>query len=497
MNVRLLYPNKDFKLITDYNENQTDLVDDLELELIFKAAAGYNKHNYSVFKSVILDINTDIEVIKYRQEVFGDFLRNYDLMQEINKFVTSTLQALRASFFGVIDSTINSKYFSAAGLVEYMIPALAQIRDSILPNRDSFKSRGIQELIKIFDTELADKKIESLKFTFDKLQFKPGVLVRCHFVNGTEIGGFDLMQYEENPDNDKRWRKAKKYEVNFLDQNSHREYIRKMDLSLNSIVNSVVKICNTFYNFFNQLYEEFAFYIASVNLYKVFSNKGISVTYPEPCAPEDKIFDVDNLVELGLALNDHIVIGNTLCESNKPLFLVTGANQGGKSTFLRSTGQSFLLMQAGLFVPAKKFKVSVVEGIYTHFGREEDESLQSGRLDEELSRMSRIINSITPNSLMLFNESFVSTNEREGALIASQIIDALTSEGVWVIFITHMYELYLKLTSKKRDDVYYLRASRDRTFKLVEGEPLSTSFAMDIYQDIFMESDSVESKWNI
>lgn len=101
----------------------------------------------------------------------------------------------------------------------------------------------------------------------------------------------------------------------------------------------------------------------------------------------------------------------------RELAIITGANTGGKSTFLRSVGLSQLMMQCGMFVPAKSLSANLCDGLFTHYKREEDTTMESGKLDEELSRMSGIIENITANSMLLFNESFTATNEREGSEI--------------------------------------------------------------------------------
>ena len=116
------------------------------------------------------------------------------------------------------------------------------------------------------------------------------------------------------------------------------------------------------------------------------------------------------------------VIGNDVTGDQKALVMITGANRGGKSTFLRSIGLAQLMMQCGMFVPAESFRANVCHGVFTHFKREEDSSMGSGKLDEELRRMSGIVDQISPYSMALFNESFASTNEREGSEIARQIV---------------------------------------------------------------------------
>jgi DNA mismatch repair ATPase MutS len=188
------------------------------------------------------------------------------------------------------------------------------------------------------------------------------------------------------------------------------------------------------------------------------------------------------------------VVGNDVNADNKGLVIITGANQGSKSTFLRSVGLAQLMMQAGIFVPAKSFSANVCDGLFTHYKREEDVSMESGKLDEELGRMSDIVDHITPNSILLFNESFAATNEREGSEIARQIVSALLEKRIKMFFVTHLYEFSHSLFEKKITNALFLRAEREaegkRTYKIVEGEPLETSFGEDSYIKVFGSEES-------
>lgn len=190
---------------------------------------------------------------------------------------------------------------------------------------------------------------------------------------------------------------------------------------------------------------------------------------------------------LSLSTEDRVV-GNDVSGDDKVLVMITGANRGGKSTFLRSIGVARLMMQCGLFLPAVSFRANVCQGIFTHFKREEDANMKSGKLDEELSRMRSMVDYITANSIVLFNESFASTNERKGSEIARQIVRALLETGVKVFYVTHMFDLAHGLYLPKMDTALFLRAERladgRRTFRLVEGEPLRTSYGEDLYRRI-------------
>ena len=115
--------------------------------------------------------------------------------------------------------------------------------------------------------------------------------------------------------------------------------------------------------------------------------------------------------------------------------------------------------------------------------------MKSGKFDEELTRMSAIVDKLTPDCMVLFNESFAATNEREGSEIARQIVSALLEKHIKVFFVTHQYELAHGYFDKKMGNILYLRAERQldgaRTYKLVEGEPLQTSYGEDLYNKIF------------
>jgi len=123
--------------------------------------------------------------------------------------------------------------------------------------------------------------------------------------------------------------------------------------------------------------------------------------------------------------------------------------------------------------------------------------MTSGKLDEELARMSEIVDHIEPNSMLLFNESFAATNEREGSEIARQIVCALLEKRIKIFYVTHLYEFAHDFFNRKRGDAIFLRAERNadgtRTFRLLEGEPLETAFGEDLYRQIFGLDDGTNA----
>ncbi len=154
-------------------------------------------------------------------------------------------------------------------------------------------------------------------------------------------------------------------------------------------------------------------------------------------------------------------------------------------------------MQSGMFVAAESFSANICCGIFAYYRREEYSGIGSGKLDEEVGRMSNIVDHLTPNSLSLFNESFAATNEREGSEIARQIISAPLGkepgpsevERNKVSFVTHIYELAHGFYEKRLATAIFLRAEREAngtcTFKLIEGEPSETIYGENLYETIF------------
>jgi DNA mismatch repair ATPase MutS len=261
---------------------------------------------------------------------------------------------------------------------------------------------------------------------------------------------------------------------------------------LRSLLGTLGQSADHIFSFFGMLRAELGFYVACLNLRGQLIASGEPVCFPDPLPADTRAFSCRGLYEPCLALASPArVVGNDVAADGKSLVIVTGANQGGKSTFLRSVGLAHLMMQCGMFVAAELFRASVCSALFTHFRREEDPSMRSGRLDEELSRMKRITDRVIPNALVLFNESFSATNELEGAQVANGIVRALVETGSRVFFVTHSYELSHRLYVDCSPAWLFLRAERNidgtRSYRVVKGEPLRSSFGEDLYRRILGE----------
>jgi hypothetical protein len=135
-------------------------------------------------------------------------------------------------------------------------------------------------------------------------------------------------------------------------------------------------------------------------------------------------------------------------------------------------------------IARRRGEANVVADNRLRFGR-----MESGKLDEEQARMSDIVDHISANAMLLCNESFSSTNEREGSQIAREVITALVESDITVLLVTHMFDLANGFYERRLEDALFLRAERGsdgaRSFKISEGKPLPTSYGEDSYRKAF------------
>jgi len=358
-----------------------------------------------------------------------------------------------------------------------------------------FRSEGFRRFFSMIATELDDAYLRTVEDHLLRLRFRDGIVMSAALGAGNR-GTRHVLR--KPLDAKRRWRQriglwdrsGLVYQIPDRDDSGF-EALRELTGRGTSLVaNVLAQSTDHILSFFNLLRSELGFYIGCLNLQQRLAQKGEPVCLPEPLPAGKAMLSARALYDICLSLIVvERVVGHDVSADGTALVMITGANRGGKSTFLRSVGLAQLMMQCGMFVPAGSFRADVRQGMFTHFKREEDASMRSGKLDEELSRMSSIVDSLTPNGMVLLNESFASTNEREGSEIARQIVRALLETGVKVFYVTHMFNLAHGFYRGEMATAMFLRAERQsdgrRTFRLAEGEPLPTSYGEDVYRRIF------------
>jgi DNA mismatch repair ATPase MutS len=347
----------------------------------------------------------------------------------------------------------------------------------------------------MIQSELEDDYFAAVQDRLRELRFRSGVPISAELGKGNEGANYILRKPREKEHNlVKRILTPQApvytYSLHPRDEAGARALGELKDRGLNLVANALAQSADHIDSFFKILRVELAFYIGCLNLHGQLAEMEEPVAFPEPAPADERRCAYRGLYDVCLALTmNRKIVGNDGNADNKDLVIITGANQGGKSTFLRSIGVAQLMMQCGMFVPAVAFGANICSGLFTHYKREEDTSIESGKFDEELGRMSDIADRIEPNAMILFNESFSATNEREGSAIAAQITHALVESGIKVFFVTHLFEFPRGFHDSGMENVLFLRAERraggKRTFRLIGGAPMESSFGMDLYKNIF------------
>ena len=509
MKAYLLFPDQDFQLNQGIPDNSNDLIQDLELNTLFSAMAQDDKFLFEICKKVILcSMDNDVSSVKYRQEILMDCIENESVVRSIYDIAVETIEREKKIYWGIFSRYPQAILGRSIDVLVMFVSMLKKFRKIAEQNATKFKSRGLLRLFAMLSKELDDAYFSEIDSHLKELKFKNGILISAQLGRGFKGENYVLRKPNDPPENLISRLFALRpsgYSFTISDRDEHgaKALSEQKDRGINPVANALAQSTEHILSFFTLLRTELAFYIGCLNLHQKLIGLGEPVCFPEPTGPDRRDHEFREMFDVSLALTmNSKIVGNNFAGRNKNLIIITGANQGGKTIFLRSIGLAQLMMQSGMFVPAASFRANLCDQIFTHFKREEDETMESGKLDEELSRMSEVIDRITPNSLLLLNESFSATNEREGSEIARQVIRALNEENIKIFYVTHLYEFARHIYESRTDQMEFLRAERQpdgtRTFKLQVGAPLQTSYGKDLYQMVFQPgSTGAESEMSV
>jgi len=488
-----MYRDRDAGLSQELPPGTADLTRDLGLGLLFQAMAAGDDFLFGMAQRAVLSPLPDPEAITYRQQVLADTIAQPAVVGEIYDIAVAAITSERRAFFGLLSNSPDSILFRSMQVLEMFTGMLKRLRAVASEHAASFRSAGFTRFFRMLTEELDDGYLQVVEGHLKELGFRRGTLISAGLGRGNKGTGYVLRKPREQGWRDRiplGTRQGYSFSIPDRDDNGYRALSDLRARGLNGVANALAQSNDHILAFFTMLRAELAFYIGCLNLRESLTGAGEPLCVPVPL-PQDKLaLTARGLYDPALSLRlSGRAVGNDVDADGKGLIMITGANQGGKSTFLRSAGQAQLMMQSGMFVAAESFTASVCAGVFTHFKREEDATMEKGKLDEELSRMSGIAGEITAGCLLLCNESFASTNEREGSQIARQIVRALLESGIRVFFVTHLFDLANGFYEEKRETALFLRPERrddgTRTFRLLEGEPLPTSYGPDLYRQIF------------
>ena len=492
MNVNLLHPDHD---IDSRPGNVADLTADLELQVLYSAMAAGDDYLFEVAQRLVPVPLNDPELISYRQHVLADCLDDPATVQRMYTVATDAVNARRKVWLsGMMFQAPEAILHRGVGLMTVLSANLRAIRDIADDHRTTFGSDGFRRLFAMLGEQLPDDYLAQIEHHVHELELHRGIALSARLGPGNKACDFTLHRAPARPNILHRLTGTGHTGVDFdlpdRDVAGAQALTAFAGHGIADAAEVLSQAVDDIQAFFGRLRFELAFYLGCVNLYTKLTELGVPVCFPNPSPPDQQELWCRGLRDVGLCLTTvAAVTGNDIDADGASLIMITGANEGGKSTFLRSVGTAQTMMQAGMIVAAQNFRADVRDQLFTHFKREEDRTLTRGKLDEELARMRSIADRIRPGSLLLCNESFASTNEREGSHIAADIVRAFTEMGVKIVYVTHLYDLARNLHDRDEATDLFLRAERrgdgTRTHRVLPGAPEPTSYGQDSLARIF------------
>jgi hypothetical protein len=192
-------------------------------------------------------------------------------------------------------------------------------------------------------------------------------------------------------------------------------------------------------------YRDIQFYLLWLSFIEPLKNKGLPFCYPV-ISDEGKIcnaeqcFDISLAAKLLSAEND-IVTNDFSYQDGERILIVTGPNQGGKTTFARMVGQVFYLASLGLPVPGLSARLFLCTQIFTHFEKKEVLDTAQGKLRDDIERIHSILTTADSNSLLIMNETFSSTTLSDAVCLGKEIISQILLKDMLCVYVTFIDEL--------------------------------------------------------
>ncbi len=253
------------------------------------------------------------------------------------------------------------------------------------------------------------------------------------------------------------------------------------------------------------LVPEFIYYIKCAEFISTLMEKGCVFCQPQPETQGASSMLAKGFYNLKLAMNmdnvSDIVTNDLTFDRKHTVYILTGANRGGKTTITQAVGQLFVLAQGGLFVPAESFRYVPCDCIYTHFPADEDKTMDLGRLGEECVRFKEMFTAAESKSLLLLNETFSTTSFEEGYYIARDAVKALLTKEVRTIYNTHMHKLGEDAEEFTRESqgagassLIMQTDNGKRSFRVALAKPEGSSYARDIAQKYGVTYDMLVGK---